>query len=70
MKQKMKSSCKITRRKVVQCFFYKRRKKNFSERHKECFYETANGKQCLRQVSLKNIVKQIICIKAAATSNS
>lgn len=56
-KTKLMRSCKITRRKVVQCFFFKRRKKNFSKGHKEYFYETVNGKQCLHQVSWKNIVK-------------
>lgn len=42
---------------VVRSFFFKRRKKNFSKRQKEHFYETANSKQCLHQVSWKNIAK-------------
>lgn len=51
------SSCKITKRKVVRRFFFKRKKTNLSKKHDEYFYEPANGKQCLHQVSWKNIVK-------------
>lgn len=42
---------------MMHCFSCKRRKKNFSERHKEYFYEITNGKQRLHQVSRKNIEK-------------
>jgi len=46
---------------------------HFSKRQKKYFYKPANGKQCLQQVSQKNIVKTDylhICMKAAATPNS
>lgn len=36
-KAKIKSRCKTTRRGVVQCFFFKRRKNSFPKRHKALF---------------------------------
>lgn len=57
LKQRWRVAANSSRKVMMHCFFFKRRKKDFSKRHKEYFYETTNGKECLHQVSRKNIEK-------------